>query len=160
MAEHSDTWKEVAWMLREREMPPEAKPDEPRPSEGDYSAGADWLDHAILTLNTGKDVTPAISSRLAMVNKYCVSCHNKEDNKGSLNLDAIRFEDATQHSEIWEKVVTRLQSRRMPPPNRKRPSDETYEMPKPPSIRDLVELKHSDDSTERNTRTRFETFSG
>ena len=127
MAQHSDTWEEVAWMLREREMPPEDKPDEPRPSEGDYSAGADWLDHAILTLNTGKDVTPAISSRLAMVNKYCVSCHNKEENKGSLNLDAIRFEDVTQHSEIWEKVVTRLQSRRMPPPNRKRPSDETYE---------------------------------
>ncbi len=123
MAQHLETWKEVAWMLREREMPPD---DEPRPSEADYSTGTDWLDRRISILNTEKNKPPAISSKLAMVNKYCVSCHNGEENKSGLNLDAIRFEEATQHSEIWEKVITRLQSRQMPPPNRNRPSEQTY----------------------------------
>lgn len=126
MAEHLDTWEEVAWMLREREMPPEDNTDEARPSEADYTAGAAWLDRAILSLKAGKNMSPSISSRLAMVNKYCVSCHNQEENKGDLNLDAIRFEDVTQHSEIYEKVITRLQARQMPPPSRNRPGEETY----------------------------------
>ena len=126
MDQHSDTWEEVAWMLREREMPPEDEPDAPRPSEEDYLAGADWLNRAILSLNAGKDISPAISSRLAMVDRYCVSCHNEEENKGDLNLDGIRFEDVTQHSEIWEKVITRLQARQMPPPSRNRPGEESY----------------------------------
>ncbi len=62
-----------------------------------------------------------------MVDKYCVSCHNEEENKGGLNLDAIRFEAVTQHSEIWEKVITRLQARQMPTPDRKRPNEESYD---------------------------------
>ena len=35
MAQHLETWEEVAWMLREREMPPEDKPDQPHPSEAE-----------------------------------------------------------------------------------------------------------------------------
>ena len=127
MAEHSDTWEEVARMLREREMPPEDEPDVPRPSEAGYTAGVDWLDRAVLTLNAKKNKPPVISSKLALVEKYCVSCHNEEKNKGGLNLDAIRFEDVIQHSEVWEKVITRLQARQMPPPGRTRPNDETYD---------------------------------
>lgn len=127
MSQHSDTWEEVAWMLREREMPPEDRPGELRPSESSYTAGAEWLEQAILTLNSGKKKPPAISSKLALVDKYCISCHNAEENKGGMNLDAIRFEDVIQHSEIWENVIARLQARQMPPPDRKRPNEETYD---------------------------------
>ncbi len=127
MAQHLETWEEVASMLREREMPPEDKPDEPRPSEADYTAGADWLDRAVSTLKAGTNRPPAASSRLAMLDQYCVSCHNESEIKGGLNLDAIRNEEVIKNSEIWENVITRLQARRMPPPDRKRPNEETYE---------------------------------
>ena len=128
MAQHLETWEKVAGMLREREMPPEDKPDQPRPSEADYRAGTDWLDRAVLTLKVGKNGPPAISSRLAMVDKYCVSCHNEQDNKGGMNLDAIRLKEVEQYPDIWENVITRLQSRRMPPQGRVRPDEETYEV--------------------------------
>lgn len=89
MGDHFEVWDEVAWMLREREMPPEDKPDEPRPTEAEYDAGADWLDKALENLGTGDHSSPAISSKLAVVDKYCTSCHNAEENKGGMNLDAI-----------------------------------------------------------------------
>lgn len=124
MAQHSDTWEEVVGMLRAREMPPE---DEPRPSEADYAVGADWLDRALLSLKAEKNTPPAISSKLAVLDQYCIGCHDEEQNKGGMNLDAILFEDAIQHADIWENVITRLRTRQMPPPGRKRPSEEAYE---------------------------------
>ena len=44
-----------------------------------------------------------------------------------MNLDAIRFDDVTAHTEIWENVIERLQARQMPPPDRQRPNENTYE---------------------------------
>lgn len=60
------------------------------------------------------------------IDQYCVGCHDADSKRGDLDLDTIRSEGMTQHPEIWEKVVTRLRARQMPPPNRRRPSDETY----------------------------------
>jgi hypothetical protein len=125
MDQHFETWDEVAWMLREREMPPEDKPEEPRPSEEEYEAVVQWLKQSLESI-TPSGQPPVITSKLALVDKYCVSCHNAEENKGDINLDAIRSDDILLHPETWEKVITRLQSRRMPPMDRKRPSEETY----------------------------------
>ncbi|MCS1411578.1 MAG: hypothetical protein M2R45_04778 [Verrucomicrobia subdivision 3 bacterium] len=82
-------------MLREREMPPENKPDIPQPTEANYTSAANWLDHAVLSLKGRKEVPPANSSRLELVNTYCVSCHNEQEFKGSLNFDAIRLDHVT-----------------------------------------------------------------
>ena len=42
-----ELWDEVAWMLREREMPPEDEPDAKRPSEAEYDAAAAWLEEQL-----------------------------------------------------------------------------------------------------------------
>ncbi len=127
LSQHIEVWDEVAWMLREREMPPEDEPDEPRPSEAEYETSVNWLDRALENLHAGDHSSVAISSKLAVVDKFCISCHNPQERKGDMDLEAIRFDDVLQHAEIWENVITRLQSRQMPPPDRKRPNEATYE---------------------------------
>src|ERR1051325_4720705 len=62
----------------------------------------------------------------AFVSQYCASCHDAETKKGELDLESISSEDATRHTEVWEKVVRRLRTRQMPPPEKKRPNEATY----------------------------------
>ncbi len=63
----------------------------------------------------------------ALVNQYCADCHDSEMKKGGLNLDSIRLEDVTKHPEVWEKVVRKLRARQMPPMEKPRPEENTYE---------------------------------
>jgi hypothetical protein len=62
----------------------------------------------------------------AVIDKYCISCHDSEEKKGDLNLDGINLEDVTQRPEIWEKVVRKLRARQMPPAGKQRPDESTY----------------------------------
>src|SRR4051794_18726426 len=61
------------------------------------------------------------------VSRHCVGCHNSDDQRGGLNLDAVRSEDVGAHPEVWEKVVRKLAGRQMPPGGRRRPDERTYE---------------------------------
>ena len=131
-SQHFDIWEEVAWMLREREMPPQDEADQPRPSEAEYVEAVNWLDGALGGKGTKAQRHKGIEDGeelriLPVVEQYCISCHNAQENKGAMDLDAVRSDDVHNHPEIWEKVITRLQSRQMPPPDRKRPDQATYE---------------------------------
>lgn len=63
----------------------------------------------------------------AVVNQYCVGCHDREVKKGGLDLENIRLEDATQHPDEWERVIRKLRARQMPPTGKDRPDERTYE---------------------------------
>ncbi len=62
----------------------------------------------------------------AMVDKYCVECHNTTDWAGKLALDALDHSEAAipAEAETWEKVVRRMRGRLMPPPGEPRPANE------------------------------------
>jgi hypothetical protein len=66
------------------------------------------------------------SDVFAFVQKSCAGCHNAKVKSGDLDLNALQtaktFED---DREIWEKVVERLQTGRMPPPGAPRPPGAT-----------------------------------
>jgi mono/diheme cytochrome c family protein len=69
---------------------------------------------------TGADVP-------ALVEKYCVECHDADAKKGGLDLDAVLGEAVGAHPAIWEKVVRRLEPRQMPPAKEKlRPTEAEY----------------------------------
>jgi hypothetical protein len=68
----------------------------------------------------------AATSHLAVVNQYCVTCHNEGAKTGGLALDLIVADDPAVHSETWEKVVRRLRARQMPPAGMPRPDEATY----------------------------------
>ena len=71
--------------------------------------------------------SPLSSPASALVNQYCAECHDSEMKKGGLDLDSLRLEDVTKHSEVWEKVVRKLRARQMPPMGKARPEERAYE---------------------------------
>ena len=82
-------------------------------------------------------VEPALSERptsreskgpqAALVEDYCLSCHDKDHEKGGLVLETVATHDVPQHPEVWEKVVRKLRARLMPPVGKERPDETTYD---------------------------------
>src|SRR2546428_10058934 len=66
------------------------------------------------------------SAQRAMLNQYCVGCHNDKLKTAGLALTATDVEDVSKNVEVWEKVVRKLRARAMPPSGRPRPDEGTY----------------------------------
>jgi mono/diheme cytochrome c family protein len=66
------------------------------------------------------------SASRALVDKYCVRCHNQRARTGGLALDQLDTANPAAHAEIWERVVEKLRAESMPPPGAPRPSSEAY----------------------------------
>ena len=79
--------------------------------------------HAGPTLEAQTAATEA-SSRRALVDKYCVTCHNKRARQGGLELDGVNVDPVTEHPEVWEKVVRKLRAGAMPPLGLPKPDDQ------------------------------------
>src|SRR5436190_13287287 len=61
----------------------------------------------------------------AMLDRYCVTCHNQRVKTAGLALDTLSVEEATDAASL-EKVVRKLRTGTMPPAGRPRPAQETY----------------------------------
>ena len=68
----------------------------------------------------------ADSSARAVLDRYCVTCHNARLRTAGLMLDTMDVERVGDHAEAWEKVVRKLRTRTMPPVARPRPDQATY----------------------------------
>jgi hypothetical protein len=60
------------------------------------------------------------------VTQHCLSCHNSDDKRGGLALDAVSADDVGKHPAVWEKVVRKVVARQMPPAGKKRPDEKAY----------------------------------
>ena len=60
--------------------------------------------------------------------RYCVTCHNDRLLTAGLTLDGLDLSQVGAHAEVWEKVVTKLRTRTMPPVGRPRPAAATYDV--------------------------------
>src|SRR5712671_4643190 len=69
----------------------------------------------------------AVGQELAVMDRYCVGCHNEKVKSGGLNLKAAGAASSGAAPEVWEKVVTKLRHRHMPPPGLPRPDEATYD---------------------------------
>ena len=63
----------------------------------------------------------------AVLDQYCVGCHNQKLLSGGLRLDDLDIAHIGDHAEIGEKIVRKLRAGVMPPPDVKRPDKATYE---------------------------------
>ena len=68
-------------------------------------------------------VSPASSHR-GTLDRYCVTCHNQRLATAGLKLDEADVANPGEGAEIWEKVVRKLCTGMMPPPNMPQPSME------------------------------------
>ena len=67
------------------------------------------------------------SPERALLDRYCVTCHNERLQVADLTLDVADVGDVGAHPEVWEKVVRKLRAGAMPPAPRPRPDGATYE---------------------------------
>src|SRR5712671_6519114 len=63
----------------------------------------------------------------ALLDQYCVTCHNDKTKKANLTLESLDLNTAGDHPELWEKVVRKLRAGLMPPPGARRPPLAEYE---------------------------------
>ena len=66
------------------------------------------------------------ASHQAVIDRYCVTCHNGRLKTAGLMLDAADVEHARRDPAVWEKVVRKLRTGLMPPDGRPRPDAATY----------------------------------
>ena len=64
----------------------------------------------------------AASSQRQTLDRYCVTCHNQRLVTAGLKLDDADVANPGTGAEIWEKVVRKLRTGMMPPPNMPQPS--------------------------------------
>ena len=57
----------------------------------------------------------------ALLDRYCVTCHNERLQTAGLMLDQVDLAAVGTHAEVLEKVVRKLRAGQMPPPGRPRP---------------------------------------
>ena len=67
---------------------------------------------------------PATEGR-ALLDRYCIACHNGRTRAGDLALDTMDLAQVGDHAAVWEHVIRRLRADAMPPAGRPRPERET-----------------------------------
>jgi hypothetical protein len=82
-----------------------------------------------------KAISPALVQTLtpdaerALVDKYCVGCHNARLKTGGLVLDkdTVDLARVADRADVWEKVIRKLHGRMMPPQGMPRPDEATID---------------------------------
>src|SRR5689334_3952302 len=80
----------------------------------------------VLLLSAGLVFGQTVSPR-AVLDTYCVTCHNDRAKTGGLSLQNVDPAHVSQDSEVWEKVVRKLRAGMMPPQGMPRPEPAAYE---------------------------------
>src|SRR5215471_3663112 len=65
--------------------------------------------------------TADVASQRALLDQYCVTCHNAKLKTANLLLDQLDLAHLGDHAEVGEKVVRKLRAGMMPPKGMKRP---------------------------------------
>jgi mono/diheme cytochrome c family protein len=91
-------------------------------------AGAVFLTLALQPLGAQSSATqtnPAPQS--ALLDKYCVTCHNDKLRTGGLSLQNANLNDVPKNAETWEKVIRKVHVGAMPPQGLPRPDKAALE---------------------------------
>ena len=67
------------------------------------------------------------SAQRAVLDRYCVVCHNEQIRTAGLTLDTMDIEHISDGAPVWEKVLRKLRGRAMPPAGMPRPDEATYD---------------------------------
>jgi hypothetical protein len=76
------------------------------------------------------DPSAAASPERAILDRYCVSCHNQRGKIGkdtNVMLDILDPGKVADGAEAWERIMRKLRARTMPPLGAARPDEATYE---------------------------------
>ena len=65
---------------------------------------------------------PAASPHQALVDRYCVTCHNQRLKTAKLELDTLDLAQPERDALAWERAIRKLRGGMMPPPGAPRPA--------------------------------------
>jgi len=93
------------------------------------ASAAGSLAEAVARSRTPPGEQPAATaeSQRALLDRYCVACHNERLRTGGLALDALDVSRVGDAPALWEQVVLKLRGGMMPPAGRPRPDRQTYD---------------------------------
>src|SRR5271165_2798233 len=63
----------------------------------------------------------------AVLNRYCVTCHNDKLKTAGLALDKLDTDNVPAGAPVWGKVINKLRTASMPPAGMPRPDKVTYD---------------------------------
>jgi hypothetical protein len=92
---------------------------------------------AVISASGAQDAAPAqptpaaanqkaLADHKAVVDRYCVTCHNQRTKASDLALDTIDISRPSANAQVWEDVVRKLRTRSMPPQGVPRPDEAAY----------------------------------
>ncbi|MCY4510951.1 MAG: DUF1587 domain-containing protein, partial [Acidobacteria bacterium] len=70
--------------------------------------------------------SPLPAEHRALLDRYCVTCHNDRLQTAGLSLETDGFRHVGRDTEAWEKGIRKLRSATMPPAGRPRPEPARY----------------------------------
>src|SRR5678815_1693116 len=71
--------------------------------------------------STATSGSAALAQQKALIDQYCVTCHNQRTKTAGLALDTLDLTKLSEHAETWERAIMKLRGHLMPPPNAKQP---------------------------------------
>jgi len=78
-------------------------------------------------LAVGQPGASASDPHRALLETYCVTCHNARLKTGGLALDGLNLETAADDAKIWEKALRKMRGRLMPPPGAPQPPQKSID---------------------------------
>src|SRR5215510_11115563 len=63
----------------------------------------------------------AAASQQAVLDRYCISCHNDRQKLSGLSLERLDLNRIGDNAELWEKVVHKVRAGMQPPNGKPRP---------------------------------------
>jgi hypothetical protein len=75
-----------------------------------------------------KEAPAAANPNKALVDRYCVTCHNQRLKTAKLALDVLDFAHPEKDALTWERAIRKLRGGMMPPPGASRPPVEAVNL--------------------------------
>jgi mono/diheme cytochrome c family protein len=69
----------------------------------------------------------APSPQQALINQYCVTCHNQRSKTANVMFDTMSVSNVSDNPVVWERAVRKLRGGMMPPPGARRPDQAAVE---------------------------------
>jgi mono/diheme cytochrome c family protein len=85
-----------------------------------------WITFALtfaggVTIHAAPQSLPSPLNGRALLDKYCVTCHNQKAKIAGLTLDKMDLDSVGDGAETWEKVIRKLRGGAMPPAGMPKP---------------------------------------